>query len=34
MKKGLWDKATDAEKNKLQDTFIGRVEIMIVDRPN
>jgi len=32
MKKVLWEKATDAEKKELQDLFIGKVKVMLVER--
>lgn len=32
MKKVLWDKASDAEKKELQDLFIGKVRVMLVER--
>jgi len=32
MKKFLWDKAGDGEKKELQDLFIGKVKVMVVER--
>ncbi len=32
MKKVLWDKASDAEKTELQNLFIGKVKVMLVER--
>ncbi len=32
MKKVLWDTADDAEKKELQDLFIGKVKVMVVER--
>ena len=32
MKKVLWDRASDAEKKELQDLFIGKVRVMLVER--
>jgi hypothetical protein len=32
MKKVIWDKASDAEKKELQDLFIGKVRVMLVER--
>ena len=32
MKKVLFDQADDAEKKELQDLFIGKVKVMIVER--
>ncbi len=32
MKKVLWDKAGDSEKKELQDLFIGKVKVMLVER--
>ena len=32
MKKVLWDEAGDTEKKELQDLFIGKVKVMLVER--
>ncbi len=32
MKKVLWEKASDAEKNELQDLFIEKVRVMLMEK--